>query len=336
MASGRVGGTRALVSGKVGNEVYQIQQDSKGKYMQTVQAYSPHAAVNVSARLACQQMITAVVERLMKDLKEVAKISIQSAKNKSKSINAVSSFNLSRMLQDAKQNWYNEGRFVYPRKGDPLNAGGLFLVSSGTMSYNCFAEYVNTVYDDYNRSRFVFGNRTGSYLAFRIPYAGCTIREFMMANRLTYASTIVHVNLMRNQDTHRDSFYCYSIIKLSSKAKPTDLANAETLDRLFTVKANRFADRYYYDPSIVHPQWPDRAYLAYLIGNAEVAQISNYDPIYMAGFSKDYVNGRLLTSSATLANCIGGSGLWDIGGYPANQVGSWMNPSTQDPIDYPW
>lgn len=325
-----------MVSGKVGSQVYQITKDASGKYVQTVQAYSPHVANQVPARLAAQRMITAVVERLMKDLKEVGKISMQSGKNKSKSLNAMSSFNLSRMLQDCKQHWYEEGQFVYPIPSEDLNAGGRFLISSGSLNYNCFACYVNTVYDLQNPYEFVFANRYGSYLAFRIPYPGCTVGEFMMANRLTFSSTVVHVNLMRDQNAERKSFYCYSIITLNGRIKRTQVVTPDILESLFVVKANRFGDRYFYDPVVEHPQWPDRAFLAYLIGNAEVTQLSDYDPLYMAGFSKDYVNGRLLISSSILESALGSSGLWDIGGIPCNVVGRWMLPPTQQVIDYPW
>ena len=90
MASGRVGGTRSKISGKVGNEIYQVVRNPDGSYSQQVYEKPEIVQTAQTPKLQAQRMITAMVESLMRDLKEVGRISMQSGVNRSKSLNAFS------------------------------------------------------------------------------------------------------------------------------------------------------------------------------------------------------------------------------------------------------
>ena len=115
MASGRVGGTRSRVTGQIGSEVYRVVRNADGTYTQFVSAKGQQTSTYTTPKLQVQRMITAMVESMMKQLKPVARISMQSGANKSKSLNAFSSFNLHLVAQDCKAHWYGDNTFVYPR-----------------------------------------------------------------------------------------------------------------------------------------------------------------------------------------------------------------------------
>lgn len=93
MASGRVGGTRSKIRGQVGNVVYQVKRNDDGTYTQISYGKAEDVTATITPRLQAQRMCTSMVEALMRDLKEVGRISMQSAANKSKSLNAFSSYN---------------------------------------------------------------------------------------------------------------------------------------------------------------------------------------------------------------------------------------------------
>ena len=102
MASGRVGGTKSLKSGKVGDTVLGIVQEPNGSYAQKVSAYVPTKPQTQTVKLAVQQMCTAMVQAMMRDLKPLAKVAFQSGANKAKSLNAYSCFNLLKVAREAK------------------------------------------------------------------------------------------------------------------------------------------------------------------------------------------------------------------------------------------
>ena len=90
MASGRVGGTRSKISGSVGDVVYQIKRNPDGTYTQIVYGKPEDVTQTITPRGQAQKMCTSMVEALMRDLKEVGRVCMQSAANKSKSLNAFS------------------------------------------------------------------------------------------------------------------------------------------------------------------------------------------------------------------------------------------------------
>lgn len=142
MASGRVGGTRSKIRGQVGNVVYQVIRNDDGTYTQISYGKPEDVTQTITPRLQAQRMCTCMVEALMRDLKPLACLSMQSAANKSKSLNAFSSFNLQLVARDCKQNWYGGGQFYYPKTGNigstSEELGGAYMLSSGTWQYTGF------------------------------------------------------------------------------------------------------------------------------------------------------------------------------------------------------
>lgn len=324
MASGRVGGTKALISGKVGNEVYQIRQNSDGTYGQVVQPYVEKQPPTKTVRLAVQQMCTAMVESMMKDLKEVGKISFQSGANKSKSLNAFSSYNLLKLAQDCKANWWDSTQFCYPQKGNSIKLGGAFIMSAGSLNFNSFE---NIGSPDANGTPFSYTvDRvfSGSFLVFRIPAVNCTIEQFMQANRLVYSSVVVHVNYWDDQEDY-EGRYDYNIITLNPKIRPSMVATPENLDSLFVCKANHDAFKYY-----------NSSTSAFLVGNGTTDAVHNREYRCVAGFTIDLRTGRKMISSSVMQSLDRDGFQWMLTAYPCNSVASWLEVPATPPVPYPW
>jgi len=324
MASGRVGGTKALISGKVGDNVYQIRQNNDGTYGQVVQQYVEKAPPTKTVRLGVQQMCTAMVEAMMKDLKEVGKISFQSGVNKSKSLNAFSSYNLMKLAQDCKANWWDSTNFCYPQKGNSLKLGGAFIMSAGSCDFNAFQQIGSP---DSNVPQFNYMVErvfAGSFLVFKIPHAGCTIQEFMAANRLQYATICVHVNYWDDQETN-DGRYDYNIISLNPNVRPQMVANADNLNALFNCKAN-------YDPFKFYQPLT----MAFLVGNGTTLAVHNREYRCATGFTIDFHTGRKMISSSALQSLDRNGFQWLLEAYPCNSVASWLEVPASPPVPYPW
>ena len=142
MAISRVGGTHGLLKGSVGNDTYLIVKSPNGDYTQVVQAKKTTHTDTKTVRLAVQQMCTAIVEAMMRDLKPIIKYSFQSAKNKTTSVNMFSQFALRSLANDCRSYWFQDGDFYYPDAGARTPVAGPFILSSGTLPYNCFSNYL--------------------------------------------------------------------------------------------------------------------------------------------------------------------------------------------------
>lgn len=140
MASGRVGGTRSRISGEVGGEIYQVVRNSDGSFSQVVYVKPDVSQAAITPKLQAQRMCMAMVEALMRDLKPVGRISMQSGVNQSKSLNAFSSNNVMLVAQDCKVHWNGDNQFVYPLPYQMLELGGAYMISSGTLQRNLFKD----------------------------------------------------------------------------------------------------------------------------------------------------------------------------------------------------
>lgn len=195
MASGRVGGTKSKIRGQVGNVVYQVKRNDDGTYTQISYGKAEDVTQTITPRLQAQRMCTSMVEALMRDLKVVGRISMQSAANKSKSLNAFSSYNLQLVARDCKAFWYGGGKFHYPPTtfiGDSYEAlGGAWMLSSGTWQYNGFDELKFT---NEPTRLFPYAQYFGCEFAglrFRLNSQPETVADFLNRHYMTVLDTIV-------------------------------------------------------------------------------------------------------------------------------------------------
>lgn len=197
MASGRVGGTRSKISGAVGDVVYQIKRNPDGTYTQIVYGKPEDVTQTITPRGQAQKMCTSMVEALMRDLKEVGRVCMQSAANKSKSLNAFSSFNLQLVAQDCKANWYGNNQFLYPPttwKGATYEClGGRYMISSGTGQFDLFDEclFTDEPYKIWHTGAMTSKHFSG--IRFDVKLGQESFDQFMQRHRMTSLDSMYFV-----------------------------------------------------------------------------------------------------------------------------------------------
>lgn len=335
MASGRVGGSRSKVSGKIGNEVYQIRKNADGTYSQIISAKGEPTFV-VTPRLQVQRMCTSIVESLMRDLKKVACISMQSASNKSKSLNAFASFNLRRVADDCKANWYDNNQFIYPRHLDWTpelhDLGGPFLISSGTLQFNVFDELL---YDE-QPFRHYFDVPTIEHqlygMKFNVELGVETVGDFLRKHNMTRLDKIVFCGfrdfLMYNEATEEKEEqmrHCYIIAKINPAVSDSTIISPSMLGDLFLVDAD-------HDCVTLASKDSKSFCIGYLADLYNLEENYYYD----AAFTISELEGRQKISSSSYKDPTGASLPWFRNQAPCNVFGSWMGEPTVDPYPSPF
>ena len=333
MASGRVGGTKSLKSGKVGDTVLGIVQESDGSYAQKVSAYVPTKAQTQTVKLAVQQMCTGMVEAMMKQLKPLASVGFQSAVNKSKSLNAFSSYNLMLLAREAKDYWDEVHEFEFAYKGERIRTGGRYILSSGSLQYNCFDGYFAYPFPDSWIDPLVIPGRMHFGIFFLMPPVGWTIGQFMDRLKLTYSTEIWIAQYSTNQDEDVEGEYVWCRVTINHNVRQSDPANEENIQALFEYHSNKWGLGQFSRPS---EHAPSRKY-AYCIGFRWESDIQNYIPVLGKAFTVTYVNGRKMISSARLDYLnIDHDIEWGYWRFPADCVSSWTNPRIPAPVPYPY
>lgn len=334
MASGRVGGTRSKISGQVGEEVYQIRKNTDGTYTQVITAKGETTVNYTTPRLQAQRMCTSMVEAMMRDLKEVGKISMQSAANKSKSLNAFSSYNLQLVARDCKTNWYRNNQFVYPELDrfdiKQRDLGGLYMLSSGTLQFNVFAGHATQDYPTGGLVDYPNSTNAPEGLFFLLPSYGCTIGDFLRANRMTRLDTVVFcmfgMYAEYNAETEEnDLFYKhnYMIAQINPALSDGVAITDDILPQLFVGSSNRnvICKRYTHHPAI---------FLGFdldIIGRSE-------EPYTWGAFSISYADGKKKISSSSYRWFEEFDDAWLSGHAPADVFGTWIGEPSVKPYPY--
>lgn len=333
MASGRVGGTRSKIRGQVGGTIYQVVRNADGTYTQISYGKPEDVTQSITPRLQAQRMCTCIVEALMRDLKPVATISMQSAANKSKSLNAFSSYNLQLVARDCKANWYGNNKFYYPATiniGEPdEELGGRFMISSGTWQYNGFDEIVYLVdlipvwpYREFLGKRF-----TG--MRFRLSSRSETVGEFLKRHYMSSLDTLVFCCFHDWQESDPEiddpvyyTRHSYVIAAVNSTIPPETIITPEVLDQLFVTNSDWEVFRRVSDSGQDY-------YIGILVDN-EGANAYIYT---MGGFTISYLEGKKKISSSSFVPADPDVERYFMSGCPADVFGSWMG--TPSVVPYP-
>lgn len=333
MASGRVGGTRSLKSGKVGDEVLSVTANGDGTYSQTVSAYVPSKAQTKTVKLAAQQMATAMVEAMMRDLKPVGKVGFQSAANKSKSLNAFSSWNLYKVQQEMKNSWYEWKEFMFPDKGEQLKLGGTWILSSGTLRYNCFAGFTGGPFHDTWIDEWPHDGFSTLGVWWEWSDNDQTIGDFMKRYNLQYNSEIWLAVFWMNQNYDEKNYYTWLHIVLDPQVRKTTPISEEAISALFKVDTKWSYRHRWVRPTYYLPLQKR----ALIIGMLEPFEDYSLIGIYGGGFTITYVNGRKQISSSNMRFIHKDH---DIEVWTENNasacVGSWCDPVIHGIVPYPW
>lgn len=336
MASGRVGGTRSKKSGEVGTNIYEVRRNPDGTYSQVVYAKGQKTIETITPRLMAQRMCTAMVESLMRDLKEVAKICMQSAANKSKSLNAFSSWNLQRLAQDCKLNWYGNNQFVYPYTLDVLSSnidlGGPYLMSAGTLQFQTFDDMITQPMAGrfYNGVSYPKNHIYG--LKFITPIGAVTLAQFMRAHRMSRLDIIAfpffrywyELNPKTEEQEERVK-NSYILLQLNAQMPDNTILDASTIPNIFVTKS-----------SVDCGVWLAKDGSNFVVGYAANEDELSEEIYYYAGFTISYLDGRKKISTSYYRNPDGKTTPYFLHQAPANVFGSWMGEPQIDPYPSPF
>ena len=331
MASGRVGGTKSKIRGQVGNVVYQVKRNPDGTYTQYSYGKAEDVTHVITPRLQAQRMCTSMVEALMRDIKEVGRISMESAANKSKSLNAFSSYNLQLVARDCKTFWDGGGKFHYPAThfiGDKYEQlGGAWMLSSGTWQYNGFDEVLYTnepvkIWPYASMFTCLFAG-----MRFRLLERPETVQDFLRRHYLSVLDSMCFVAFHDWTDDETDpddpkymTQHAYVIVQINPAVEMTAIVTPAILDLLFVGSSNYDVYRNISDDERDY-------YIGILVDNDHFdSRILSY-----GGFTISYLSGKKKISSSTLRLVPG-----DFDGYfynyaPCDVFGSWMGTPSVKP-----
>lgn len=137
MARSRVGGSRGLLSGRVGDVVYAITRDSSGGFRQSLSSYNPNP-FNPSTELQiCARASMACIERAMFTYYAVIQNAFQNCAAGEQSVNEFSRLNYQDIRQYFDLTYADEDNpetpYDYPFKSNTMARGGRFLISNGSL-----------------------------------------------------------------------------------------------------------------------------------------------------------------------------------------------------------
>lgn len=324
MASGRVGGTRSKKRGQVGGTIYQVVRNADGTYTQISYGKPEDVTQTITPRLQAQRMCTSMVEALMRDLKPVATISMQSAANKSKSLNAFSAYNLQIVARDCKEHWDGHNRFFYPatiQVGEPdEELGGLYMLSSGTWQYNGFDEVVYIV-DPWRvwPSREFIGKRFAG-MRFRLRSSDERLEDFLRRHYMSPLDSLCFACFHDWQDSDpetEDPIYytrhSYIIAQLNSNIPGETIVTPEILDQLFVCSSDWDVFKRVSADGIDY-------YIGVLVDN----EADNAYIYTMGAFTISYLEGKKKISSSTFKMADSDIEAYFLDGRPCDVFGSWM------------
>lgn len=330
MASGRVGGTKSKVSGTIGSEVYSLRRNPDGTYSQVVSAKPETTTYTNTEKQAAQRMVTAMIEAMMRDLTPVARISMQSGVNPSKSLNAFSSFNLNKVREDMIANWYGNQKFVYPIKDSDVKLGGIYTISAGTLQL--MQGEVNNIgwsYDGWGLNGHKwFNKRVNHWVGIQKRCVcsddtlGTLLRESNMLRSDVFVSVCNREYFIYNPELEEDEIvykYDYVIAKLKDTLPDSTTLDELESDDVWEVTTNCDAIFHFCKDELL-----------FTVGSG--IPFDNHDDhiLYYANFMISRRDGTRKISSSVFKNVYGGESTWLIGHAPTNVFYSWLGEHMDD------
>lgn len=336
MAKGRVGGTKAKITGQVGNNIFQIRKNGNGTYTQISYVKGVRTETETSEKLQVQRMVTCMVESLMRDIKPVTQLSMQAGKNKTNSMNAFSSMNLRYVAADCKANWYESQEFVYPLPsrewGKTKDLGGLYRLSSGTGSINHFSRCFHTATPQLLMEDWSNPNANFVGLEFLIPDGCATIGDYLRKGKITRLDMVVlcafHFWLEDDPESGEGNWLSrheYVIMRLNSSVSDNSDLNIDSLRALFTMQHGEAVPQLY---------WGKDNKSFYLGYQEDLMQDDNY--YYGGAFTISYLTGKKLITDSHYDWLTYVHEPWLRSQNPADVFGYWMGTPQIDPYPDPF
>lgn len=336
MASGRVGGTRSKIRGQVGDVVYQVKRNPDGTYTQISYGKAEDVTQTITPRGQAQRMCTSMVEAMMRDLKDVARISMQSAANKSKSLNAFSSYNLRLVAQDCQAHWNNGNRFFYPPtsfRGTPYEAlGGVFMISSGTGQFDVFDEclFSDEPWKIWARSSMLTKHFSG--VRWDVKLGQETVAEFLRRHFMTILDEIYFVYFCEWQEYNPDeeswdprTGYFYIKVTINPSVDQSAVLSHDNLVSLFIAESKRD----------IWKSLSDDGKDYYIGALFEQNDASETCP-FLAAFTVSYIEGKKKITSHSLRSYDDTAEAYLLNYAPADVFGTWMGTPSVKPYPSPF
>lgn len=336
MASGRVGGTRSKIRGQVGDVIYQVVRNADGTYTQISYGKPEDVTQTITPRGQAQRMCTAIVEALMRDLKPIGRICMQAGANKSKSLNAFSSYNLQLVARDCKAFWNGGGKFYYPQTGmigtPSEQMGGAFMLSAGTWQYTGFDSLAFSV--EVQRIwpyQWAFGKWFAG-LRFSVRLGQETVGDFLKRHFMSPLDTVCfacfHDWYDWGQSPEDPTWYTrhsYIIAQVNSTMPHETMLTRDVLLDLFSIESDWDVE------ADVSDDGKD-FYIGILVDQANKEE---YIYTY-GGFIISYLEGKKKISSSSFVLVPEYSGRYFAGHSPADVFGTWMGTPAVKPYPSPF
>lgn len=140
MARSRIGGTRGLLRGKVGDYIYQITRNINGEFVQKIYAGNQDPLNPSTDGQICARASMACIERAMFTYYDLIYNSFRNVPAGLMSLNRFSDLNYPNVRQQfdfyyQDADW-KETPYDYPRKRNTMARGGAFTISQGNLNSN--------------------------------------------------------------------------------------------------------------------------------------------------------------------------------------------------------
>ena len=137
MARSRVGGSKALLSGKVGDVIYSITRNSDGTFRQQISA-NPDERINPNTDAQARARLTmATIERAMFTLRDFMGTGFEGVDRGTLSVSEFSRVNYNAIKEQIEFWWDDpegyEESYNLPKKGQGQPRAGAFILSRGSL-----------------------------------------------------------------------------------------------------------------------------------------------------------------------------------------------------------
>lgn len=336
MAVSRVGGTKGMLSGQVGNTIYQIKNNGDGTFTQIAYTKGERTETTFSPKLQAQRMCMGMVESLMKQLKPLIGISFQAGTNKTKSCNAFSAANLRLVQRDCMEHWYEGNKFVFPYqyKGYPdfSELGGLYMISSGSLQKNLYDDLIFDSYAPANWRDLPYADSALWGLKFNVRVGVDTLEQFRQAHKMTILDKICFAGFKTwisyepdPEDPKTLSKHDYFIASFNRSFPSNVVLTPDVLVDLFQFKTNAA-------PAVYISRDND----AICVGCCLDFQHADESYFYWTGFSESHLTGKKQISTSFYGNDSPNGDPYLSERQPSMVFGSWMGEPQIKPYPSPW
>ena len=140
MARSRVGGSKGLLSGKVGDVIYSITRNADGSFRQMIGA-NPESRFNPNTDAqACARMTMGMIERAMFTYRDFMGTGFEGVDPGTNSVSKFSEVNYNEIRDEILQYWdmpgWTEWNYDFPKKGQTIPKDGMFIISQGSIRWD--------------------------------------------------------------------------------------------------------------------------------------------------------------------------------------------------------